>query len=295
MQRNGEWQRLQRARHPNGNAETQGLHTQNVGTGWLPSISGDPPFPGVPTGVATHVAQDANGFREMPNANLISDAGVTPGQNSSKAALLGLVDTASDCETLCSADESCLGFTWHNTSVKTKAWARMCYKLLTQRWSSHYQANHFSCCKKGLADSCGGKPAPTPAPGPPSPSPNQPPSANSSWAPPLQWLGPRPFDPSHVFDVKDDRAERASPHFKTYKASFSGPKGPCADFSPPFGFWCGLRPEAGRTFTQATGVVLDGNKSGFGKYGWIPHNASFGFLDLAPSILHSNWFWDYIS
>jgi hypothetical protein len=30
-------------------------------------------------------------------------------------------------------------------------------------------------------------------------------------------------------------------------------------------------------------------------YGWIPHNASFGFLDLAPSILHSNWFWDYIS
>jgi hypothetical protein len=30
-------------------------------------------------------------------------------------------------------------------------------------------------------------------------------------------------------------------------------------------------------------------------YGWIPHNAGFGFLDLAPSILHSNWFWDYIS
>jgi hypothetical protein len=30
-------------------------------------------------------------------------------------------------------------------------------------------------------------------------------------------------------------------------------------------------------------------------YGWMPHNASFGFLDLAPSILHSNWFWDYIS
>jgi hypothetical protein len=25
-------------------------------------------------------------------------------------------------------------------------------------------------------------------------------------------------------------------------------------------------------------------------YGWIPHNAGFGFLDLAPSILHSNWF-----
>jgi hypothetical protein len=30
-------------------------------------------------------------------------------------------------------------------------------------------------------------------------------------------------------------------------------------------------------------------------YGWIPHNAGFGFLDLAPSILHSDWFWDYIS
>jgi hypothetical protein len=30
-------------------------------------------------------------------------------------------------------------------------------------------------------------------------------------------------------------------------------------------------------------------------YGWMPHNAIFGFLDLAPSILHSNWFWDYIS
>jgi hypothetical protein len=25
-------------------------------------------------------------------------------------------------------------------------------------------------------------------------------------------------------------------------------------------------------------------------YGWMPHNASFGFLDLTPSILHSNWF-----
>ena len=30
-------------------------------------------------------------------------------------------------------------------------------------------------------------------------------------------------------------------------------------------------------------------------YGWIPHNAGFGFLDPAPSILHFNWFWDYIS
>jgi hypothetical protein len=28
---------------------------------------------------------------------------------------------------------------------------------------------------------------------------------------------------------------------------------------------------------------------------WIPHNAGFGFLDLAPSILRSNWLWDYIS
>jgi hypothetical protein len=32
-----------------------------------------------------------------------------------------------------------------------------------------------------------------------------------------------------------------------------------------------------------------------GLYGWIPNNAGFGFLDLAPSILHSNWFLDYIS
>ena len=38
-----------------------------------------------------------------------------------------------------------------------------------------------------------------------------------------------------------------------------------------------------------------GDIRGAGNYGWIPHNAGFGFLDLAPSILHSNWFWDYIS
>jgi hypothetical protein len=25
-------------------------------------------------------------------------------------------------------------------------------------------------------------------------------------------------------------------------------------------------------------------------YGWISHKTGFGFLDLAPSILHSNWF-----
>ena len=31
------------------------------------------------------------------------------------------------------------------------------------------------------------------------------------------------------------------------------------------------------------------------RYSWIPHNAGFGFLDLAPSILHFNWFCDYIS
>jgi hypothetical protein len=37
------------------------------------------------------------------------------------------------------------------------------------------------------------------------------------------------------------------------------------------------------------------NESHCYSYGWIPHNAGFGFLDLAPSILHSNWFWDYIS
>jgi hypothetical protein len=30
-------------------------------------------------------------------------------------------------------------------------------------------------------------------------------------------------------------------------------------------------------------------------YGLIPHNASFGFLDLAPSILQSNWVCGYIS
>jgi hypothetical protein len=33
-------------------------------------------------------------------------------------------------------------------------------------------------------------------------------------------------------------------------------------------------------------------------YSWIGishNNAGFGFLDLAPSILHSNWFGDYIS
>jgi hypothetical protein len=33
-----------------------------------------------------------------------------------------------------------------------------------------------------------------------------------------------------------------------------------------------------------------GGKAGVLTYGWIPHNAGFGFLDLAPSILHSNWF-----
>jgi hypothetical protein len=27
-----------------------------------------------------------------------------------------------------------------------------------------------------------------------------------------------------------------------------------------------------------------------GKYSWISHNAGFDFLDLAPPILHSNWF-----
>jgi hypothetical protein len=36
-------------------------------------------------------------------------------------------------------------------------------------------------------------------------------------------------------------------------------------------------------------------KIGVAGYGWIPHNAGFGFLDLAPSILHSNWCWDCIS
>jgi hypothetical protein len=42
-------------------------------------------------------------------------------------------------------------------------------------------------------------------------------------------------------------------------------------------------------------IKIKSHKSITRRYGWIPHNASFGFLDLAPSILHSNWFWDYIS
>jgi hypothetical protein len=28
------------------------------------------------------------------------------------------------------------------------------------------------------------------------------------------------------------------------------------------------------------------------RYGWIPHNASFGFMDLTPSILLLRQFWD---
>jgi hypothetical protein len=28
------------------------------------------------------------------------------------------------------------------------------------------------------------------------------------------------------------------------------------------------------------------------KYGWMPHNAGFGFLDLTPSILLLRQFWD---
>jgi hypothetical protein len=44
-----------------------------------------------------------------------------------------------------------------------------------------------------------------------------------------------------------------------------------------------------------TGIMPMSNVFAKVAYGWIPHNASFGFLDLAPSILHSNWFWDYIS
>jgi hypothetical protein len=30
-------------------------------------------------------------------------------------------------------------------------------------------------------------------------------------------------------------------------------------------------------------------------YGWMPHNAGFGFLDLTPLILFLRQFWDYIS
>jgi hypothetical protein len=50
---------------------------------------------------------------------------------------------------------------------------------------------------------------------------------------------------------------------------------------------CFIRPSVWDSFT------LCGSASS--QYGWMPHNAGFGFLDLAPSILHSNWFWDYIS
>jgi hypothetical protein len=30
----------------------------------------------------------------------------------------------------------------------------------------------------------------------------------------------------------------------------------------------------------------------FSNYGWMPHNAGFGFLDLTPSILLLRQFWD---
>jgi hypothetical protein len=52
-----------------------------------------------------------------------------------------------------------------------------------------------------------------------------------------------------------------------------------------------LNPEVARI---ARADLRLGSSGDYG-YGWIPHNASFGFLDLAPSILHSNRFWDYIS
>jgi hypothetical protein len=46
--------------------------------------------------------------------------------------------------------------------------------------------------------------------------------------------------------------------------------------------------------TSLAGAILDRGTCGaifrVLDYGWMPHNAGFGFLDLTPSILHSNWF-----
>jgi hypothetical protein len=36
--------------------------------------------------------------------------------------------------------------------------------------------------------------------------------------------------------------------------------------------------------------TINNEALGLRGYGWMPHNAGFGFLDLTPSILHSNWF-----
>ena len=42
------------------------------------------------------------------------------------------------------------------------------------------------------------------------------------------------------------------------------------------------------------GAGGSGNEAGGGEmeYGWMPHNAGFGFLDLTPSILLLRQFWD---
>jgi hypothetical protein len=64
--------------------------------------------------------------------------------------------------------------------------------------------------------------------------------------------------------------------------------------SSPMGLWkfmisCAL------VMATFGSVLASAKQEGPPRYGWIPHNAGFGFLDLAPSKLHSNWFWDYIS
>jgi hypothetical protein len=45
-------------------------------------------------------------------------------------------------------------------------------------------------------------------------------------------------------------------------------------------------------FFRATSLWREIHFSFFSSYGWIPHNASFGFLDLTPSILLLRQFWD---
>jgi hypothetical protein len=45
-----------------------------------------------------------------------------------------------------------------------------------------------------------------------------------------------------------------------------------------------MRSVNGMQRTKATSADID--------YGWMPHNASFGFLDLTPSILLLRQFWD---
>jgi hypothetical protein len=75
-ERNGEWRSLQRARHLNGNDETQGLHTQNIGTGWLPGIKRDPLFSGITSQQTEESTTAGEGapFVELPDINAISNS-----------------------------------------------------------------------------------------------------------------------------------------------------------------------------------------------------------------------------